>query len=85
MPLPDPDRYETQTWEYTMLVSMLETYSKPSLFIWKKANEVKDPALKKKYYEKSFSMMLENRDYVFNRLEQGLISPNIVSWESLEL
>ena len=40
-PLPDLDRYEPETWEYTMAMSMLETYTKPSVWLWNKANSIK--------------------------------------------
>ena len=38
VPLPNPDRYETQTWEYTMMVSMLESYIRPATWLWAIAN-----------------------------------------------
>ncbi|XP_063677278.1 protein O-mannosyl-transferase TMEM260-like isoform X2 [Bolinopsis microptera] len=39
-PLPDLDRYESETWEYLMARVMLETYTKPSVWLWKKANSI---------------------------------------------
>ena len=38
----------------------------------------RDQALKKKYYETAMNMMVENRKHVFDMVDKGLVTKNIV-------
>jgi len=80
-PLPDPNRYETQTWEYTMAMSMLETYVKPATFLWEKSNASPEP-LKSLYINKAYEIVRDNRKYIHDRIESGKLPANMIYYVS---